>query len=79
VAASLIGSLVKSVLFVCFAGFHVRARLPHRPAASTLSAGACRVPADADHAFFHCASAFSQGTFGDASVSYPRRPDAEGG
>ena len=67
-AASSLGSLSKSVFFVFDTGAHVRSRLPHRPAASTLSAGACRVPAHADHAFCHCASAFSQGTSGDASV-----------
>ena len=67
-AASSLGSLSKSVFFVFYTGVHVFSRLPHRPAASTLSAGACRVPAHADHAFCHCASAFSQGTSGDASV-----------
>ena len=67
-AASSLGNFFSTVLFVFYTGVHVRSRLPHRPAASTLSAGACRVPAHADHAFCHCASAFSQGTSGDASV-----------
>ena len=67
-AASSLGNFFSTVLFVFYTGVHVCSRLPHRPAASTLSAGACRVPAHADHAFCHCASAFSQGTSGDASV-----------
>ena len=60
-AASSLGNFFSTVLFVFYTGVHVRSRLPHRPAA-------CRVPAHADHAFCHCASAFSQGTSGDASV-----------